>query len=346
MASFIYKIAGTGTDGYSGDGGPATSASLNDPALLSYDPAGGVIVPDSNSHRIRRVDLYTGIITTIAGNGVLGSSGNGGLATSASLNYPNQAVYYGANLYIADDRNHCIRKVDSTGSISTFAGLCGTWGLIEGSALTARFYNPIGLAIFNQSYLLVADYINHRIRKIDFNTGTVSTFAGTSVGFSGDGGLATNAKFNIPHAVAVDSLGNVYVADRLNSRVRVINASGYIQTYAGNGNGYTGSGSLSTTGVGVPWGLAFDQYDNLYFSSDSQYILKVTKSTQMVSSLVGNGSALSSGDGGVIASTASVRSPWGVLILPSGNLVFTEREGSSRVHQVYGVVVPPPPPSP
>ena len=239
----ISTIAGTGTAGYSGDGGPATSAQLNNPQGLTVDSAGNFFIADYSNHRIRKIDVTTGIISTVAGNGSGGYTGDGGPATSAQLYYPlGVAVDSAGNIFTFDYSNQRIRKTDATtGIITTVAGT-GTAGFSGdgGLATSAQLNNPNAVTVDSAGNIFIADYSNQRIRKIDATTGIISTVAGSgTAGFSGDGGLAISAQLNNPLGVTVDSIGNVFIIDRLNNRIRKIGLTGKISTFSG---GYSGEG--------------------------------------------------------------------------------------------------------
>ena len=220
-AGNISTFAGMGIRGYIGDGGPAAAARFNAPHGIAADAAGNVYIADTGNNRIRKVDA-AGVITTVAGTGVSGYSGDGGPAVSANLHYPaGVAVDSADNIYIADTENHRIRKVDADGSISTVAGSAG-FGLSGdgGPATAAEFVFPADVAVDNAGNLYIADTENHRIRRVDVR-GYIATFAGTEThGFSGDGGPATLARLDSPQSVAVDSAGNVYIADTYNHCIR------------------------------------------------------------------------------------------------------------------------------
>ena len=213
----ITTIAGNGIAGYSGDGGLATNAELNNPYGVAVDSNGNIYIADTNNNRIRKVNSTTGIITTIAGNGTAGYSGDGGLATNAELYYPyGVAVDSNGNIYIADTYNNRIRKVNSTtGIITTIAGN-GTAGYSGdgGPATNAQLNYPYGVAVDSSGNIYIADTDNNRIRKVNSTTGIITTIAGNgNPGYSGDGGPATNAELYDPSGVAVDSNGNIYIAD-------------------------------------------------------------------------------------------------------------------------------------
>ena len=313
----IATVAGNGNLGFSGDGGPATSASLNMPAGVAADSAGNVYVADSGNSRIRRVS--SGTIATAAGNGSYKFSGDGGPATSASLNSPSgTAVDSAGNLYIADPGNQRIRKV-SSGTITTVAGN----GFIEysgdgGPATSASLSGPEGVAVDSAGNLYIADSVNNRIRKV--SGGTITTVAGNgATGFSGDGGPATSASLFNPYGVAVDSAGNLYIADTNNNRVRKV-SGGLITTVAGNGKeGFSGDAGLATNAALFnPYGVAVDLAGNLYISdTGNARVRKVTGGT--ITTVAGNGTAGFSGDGGP-STSASLNFPQGIAVDSAENL--------------------------
>jgi hypothetical protein len=246
-AGNITIIAGTGTQGFSGDTGPATSATLDSPQGLALDSTSNLYVADTHNHRIRKLNLTTGIITTIAG-ATPGFSGDNALATSARLNLPTAlALDAAGNLYLADTGNHRIRKITaSTGIITTIAGT-GTQGFSgdTGLAISATIDSPTGLALDSANNLYLADTHNHRIRKITATTGLITTIAGTGApGFSGDISAATTATLALPHGLTIDTQGNLYLADTANHRIRRIDATtGIITTVAGDGTqAFSGDG--------------------------------------------------------------------------------------------------------
>ncbi|WP_348268894.1 Ig-like domain repeat protein [Edaphobacter paludis] len=245
----ITTIAGTGTQGFSGDNSLATAARLDSPQGLAVD-ANILYIADTHNHRIRKLDLITGIIVTIAGS-TAGFSGDNGAAAAAQFNLPTAlTVDANHNLYIADTQNHRIRKITAAGLITTVAGN-GVQGFSgdNGAAIAATIDSPAGLAVDAAGDLYLSDTHNHRIRKITAASGLITTIAGASPGFSGDNGPATAATLALPHGLSIDSAGNLYIADTANHRIRRIDATtGAITTVAGNGTQtFSGDEGLATT---------------------------------------------------------------------------------------------------
>lgn len=250
----ISTIVGTGgTSGFSGDGGPATACKLNQPGAICMDNTGNMYIADATNHRIRKVDAASGIITTIAGNGTASTTGDGGLATAATVNFPyGIAIDSNGDLYISESSGHVIRKITlSTGIITTYAGTAGSTGSTGdgGLATSAKLNFPRDICFDGANNLYIADRVNNKIRKVTASTGNISTIAGTgSAGSTGDGGLATAARIRGPFGVSVDGVGNVYIADATNNKIRKITSStGIISTFAGTGTaGYSGDGGDAT----------------------------------------------------------------------------------------------------
>ncbi|MBS1859407.1 MAG: hypothetical protein JST11_28795, partial [Acidobacteria bacterium] len=272
-AGTISAFAGNGNYGFGGDGGPAAGASLFTPTGLAADSAGNVYIADSLDNRVRKVDP-SGTITTAAGNGSTGYSGDGGPATSAGIFAPNAvAVDAAGNLYIADSNNR-IRKVDSSGTITTIAGGAIGFSGDGGPAAGAGLLLPGGLAVDGAGNLYIADIGDNRIRKVNA-AGIISTVAGNGTkGFSGDGGPATAAGLNLSSShvgLAVDSTGNLYIPDPGNNRVRGVDAGGSITTVAGNGiAGFSGDGGPATSaGLNHPGDVAVDRSGNFYIADTS-----------------------------------------------------------------------------
>ena len=247
-AQIIGRVAGTGTNGYTGDGVSATTSGLNNPGKAVVDAAGNVYIADKANSLIRKVNT-SGIITTIAGTvGSIGFNGDGAAATAAILNNPLSVGLdaSGNNLYIADFGNNRIRKVNfSTGIITTVAGSTSGFGGDGGAATAANLSQPTDVTLDAAGNIYICDYANHHIRKVN-PAGIISSIAGTSGGFAGDGGAATAAQLYAPNGVCVDGIGNVYIADLGNQRVRKVDAAGIITTYAGSVAGFAGDGGAAT----------------------------------------------------------------------------------------------------
>jgi sugar lactone lactonase YvrE len=248
----ITTIAGTGAQGFSTMSGPASAAQLDSPQGLALDKANNLYIADTHNHVIRKLSLTTGTLTTIAGTGAPGFSGDNGPAIGAQLDLPSALALDAANnLYLADTRNHRIRRIDSTtGILTTIAGN-GTQGFSgdSGPAIAAAIDSPTGLALDAANNLYLADTHNHRIRRIAAATGLITTIVGTgSLGFSGDNAQATTAAVALPHGLTTDAAGNLYLADTGNHRIRRIDTTtGLITTIAGNGTqGFSGDNGPAT----------------------------------------------------------------------------------------------------
>jgi len=314
----LTRFAGTGTPGFSGDNGQATSAQLNVPGGLALDAAGNLYIADSGNERVRKV--ANGVITTIAGNGVQGYFGDGGSATSAELNGPfGVAVDSVGNLFITDFSR--IRKV-TNGVITTVAGN-GTRGYSgdDGPATSAQLYEPTGVAVDFAGNLYIADDGNERVRKVA--NGVITTVAGNGTrGYSGDNGPATSAEL-WPSAVAVDAAGNLYIADGGNERVRKV-ANGVITTVAGNGTpGYAGdNGPATSAQLYNPSGVALDSAGNLYIADLRHQRVRMV-SNGAITTVAGNGTQGYSGDNGPAVS-AQLDGPSHVAVDATGNLYITD----------------------
>lgn len=286
----ITTIAGNGTSGTTGDNGSAVNAQFLSPFSISLDISGNLYVTDITAHKIRKINATTGVITTVVGNGDFGTDGDNGLSINAQLALPwGAAVDVAGNLYITSIGDYRIRKVTaSTGIISTIAGSLTDWSFNGDNilAINAKLV-PRGITIDDFGNLYIADEGNNRVRKIDNSTGIITTIAGSGStrGFSGDGGSAATAQTNSPFSVTVDKSSNVYFSDRLNNRVRKVFA-GTINTVAGTGiYGFNGDNLPATScQLLYPNGIAFDQSDNLYLTEGGR-VRKVTKSTNQVTTI-------------------------------------------------------------
>jgi sugar lactone lactonase YvrE len=327
----INTVAGTGDPGYSGDGGLATAAHVDQPFGIVIDSVGNIFIADIGENRVREVNHSTGVITTIAGNGTAGYSGDGGAATSAQLNNPaGLAVDNNGNLFIADFSNNRIRKVNlATGVITTVAGN-GVYGYNGDNlqATAAQLGQPYGVAVDATGNLFIADYANNRIREVNPTTGLISTVAGKGIpGYSGDGHAATQAELYFPTDVALDGSGNLYIADPSNNVIRMVNmATGVITTVAGNGSGgYGGDGGAATAAVlSHPTGVTLDQFGDLFIADMmNNCIRRVTLSNGLISTVAGEGTYGYSGDGGQ-ATAAGLAFPADVAVDPAGNLYIAD----------------------
>ena len=336
-ANAIITVAGNGNSGYCGDGGLATAAKLCYPQGVAVDGAGDIFIADSGNNVVREVNASTGIITTVAGNGSGGYSGDGGPATSATLSLPKEvAVDAAGNLYIDDEGNGVIRRVDhSTHVITTYAG-GGPWGYLGdgGPATGANLNAPCAIALDASGNLFIADSGNYRVREVNVSTGIITTVAGDGVaGCTGDNGLAASAELsgNLT-GLAVDTVGDLFISDNGNDCVRRVDgATHVITTYAGNGVwGYSGDGGPATSAeLRGPEGLAVDAAGDL-FIPDAFYtsvIREVNPSTHVITTVAGNGTYGFSGDGGA-ASSAQMASPYDVAADDAGNLYIADMYNS------------------
>ena len=302
---------------------------------MAVDASGNLYIADTNNDRIRKVDA-DGTITTVAGTGMDGFSGDSGPATAAQLDFPTDiALDEAGNLYIADVSNHRIRKVDPFGTISTVAGR-GTAGFSgdSGPATSAQLYNPVGVTVAGFGNIYIADFSNHRIRKVDA-FGTITTVAGTgTAGFSGDSGPATAAQLNRPRSVAADSSGNLYIVDSNNHRIRRVDADGTITTVAGTGTaGFSGdSGPATSAQLDSPTGVALDGSGNLYIADSNNHRIRKVDAGGMITTVAGTGTDGFSGDSGR-ATNAQLNNPIGVAVHGSGNLYIADSR-NDRIREV------------
>ena len=430
----ISTVAGSGTSGYMGDNGTAIYAQLNSPSGIALDANNNIYIADLNNHRIRKVTVSTGVITTIAGNGTGAYVEDGVAATLTSLSLPQDVfVTTAGHVFIADYGNGRIRKVNaSTGIISTVAGDgSASFAGDNGPATSAKFNMPISIRVDNAGNYFISDYFNRRIRKVTqpvFANNTISgaqticakssaTISGTiptgctgvitytwlnstvsatsgftpiansnsqnftttnltqhtwfkrlaltaecsgdtsnavlvsinfpignnvigkpatisrivgdfysSFGFSGDGGNALYAQFNMPIGISTDSAQNIYIADQKNNRIRKINSTNnVISTIVGNSNTYYNGDSILANNANIyyPAGLILDKLGNIYFTEKNNRIRKVSKSTGLISTIAGTGVAGFSGDG-LQAKNAKINTPFFLNIDALGNVYFVD----------------------
>ena len=346
-----------GTDAASGDGGPATEALLTFPYGAAFDNQGNLYIADAENHRVRKVDADSGAITTFAGTGEEGFSGDGGPATEAKLDWPSGvAVDSGGNVYIADQENERIRKVDTEGIISTFAG-SGDYGYEGGEdgipATEAKLNWPTGVAVGPNDHVYIADSYSNLVREVD-TEGFVYTIAGMGRVFGffeepdeddiGDGGPATEARLDYPIGLAVDADGNVYVADRGQHRVRKLTRMGtqyYITTIAGtgdegdeDGDGDIGDGGPSTDAqLNGARGVAVDGNGDIYIADTDHNRIRVliatdTEGEYTIDTIAGE-------EGGENGSSAGSRlsAPRGLALDPDGVLHIVDT-GNNQVFQL------------
>lgn len=365
LASLLLGMAASATRAQNvvktiGGGGPsnltALASSLGNPAAVVLDTAGNSYVVDSYSNRVLKIDA-SGNVIIVAGNGIPGYSGDGGAAISAELNYPNGlAVDSSGNIFIAEYRNCTVREVSaSTGNISTVAGTAGVckYGGDGGPATSADLYWPVGITLDSISNLFIADAGNCVIREVSASTGNISTVAGTPGScsyygsYGGDGGPATSAKLDSPYGVALDSSGNLFIADTFNCLIRKVSASNQvISTVVGSYGagpdfpcgGYSGDGGPATSAMlQDPFGVAVDSSGNLFIADTTNCVVReVNASTGNISTaaggaLDGSGNHVCgySGDGGPAtggwlnsASNVTVDSAGNLLIADTGNSVI------------------------
>ncbi len=334
----IRTYAGTGTAGFSGDGGQARRAKLDAPGGLAIH-SGNLYISDHGNHnnRVRKVNSSRRI-STVAGRSGAGFFGDGGKATRAKLNYPiGLAVDGSGRLYIADSHNHVVRRVGTSGKIGTIAGT-GTAGFLgeDSPATFAHLNYPWGLAVSVGGYY-IADSNNNRVRRVS-NSATITTVAGNGAfGFSGDHGPATAAKLEEPGAVAVDGSGNLYIADFGNNRVRKVDSSGKITTVAGMGaQGFSGDGGKATKAkLNSPSGLVVDHSGNLYIADSGNNRVRKVNGAGRIITVAGTGKEGFSGDGGK-ATKAKLNYPIG-LALDHGHNLYVADSGNHRVRRVAAV---------
>jgi hypothetical protein len=336
-AQIITTIAGNPL-GDTTDGIPATDAYINYPTCIATDIKGNIYFGGLFTERIKKVST-SGIITTIAGNGISGYSGDGGPATNASINDPmGIAVDSMGNLYIADYLNNCIRKVNTSGIITTFAGtpLTPGYGGDGGPATAATITLPIGVAADRFGNIYISDINNFVIRKI--TDGIISTFAGNGIaGHYGNAGPATAASLLLPASVAVDYEGNVYIGEDYYDTlgyIRKVNTSGIINTVSGNGyGGNSGNGGYATAASfnGIR-GLAVDKYGNIYLSDQLNNEVRAINTIGIVIAYAGDGIMGFSGDG-YAADIAQLNAPLGVAVDTGRNLYIVD-QGNNRVRRV------------
>jgi hypothetical protein len=338
----VSTCSGSGAAGHGGDGGPAIAAPLRGPVGVAVADNGDVYFADTENHAIRKVAAVTGVITTVAGTGSPGSSGDGGPATSARLSHPEDlALAPTGDLYIADTGNHRIRRVTAaTGNISTVAGTGARgFGGDGGPAVAARLDSPRGVAVAAGGDLYVGDRGNNRIRRVSAATGAIATVAGTgAAGHAGDGGPATAARLSRPEGLCLGANGDLYVADAGNHAVRqVAAASGVITTVAGTGAaGWSGDGGPAAAArLDAPEAVGRTATgDLLVADTGNQRVRRIADG--IITTVAGCGAAGFAGDGGP-ATSARLARPRGIGTGPGGAFYVADRD-NRRVRRVGGSV--------
>ena len=292
------------------------------------DAAGNLFIADKDNNRVREVNAATGIITTVAGNGTAGHSGDGGQATAAELHFPRRRGGRRGDLFIADAYNNRVREVNpATGVITTVAG-DGSLGCTGdgGQATAAELNNPEGIAVDDSGQLFIPDPVDNRVREVNLATGIITTVAGDGgEGYGGDGGPATAAELDFPDAVAVDASGQLFIADSSNQCVREVNLfSGVITTVA--------------TGLGYPSSVAVDNSGDVFIAdTGNNCVREVNLASGLIATIAGNGAAGFSGDGGP-ATAAEMQMPYGVAA-SSGGRVHRDLY-NNRIRELTPVGVP------
>ena len=333
----ITTVAGDGNPGFSGNGGPADSARFCKAAGLTMDRLGNIFVADNYNNQVRKISI-TDTITTFAGQN--GFFCDGVAAAHTEISVPeNIVVDTSGNVLVADYYNNRIRLIDASGTISTVAGngvsgIRASFSGDGGNADSAQIFYPTAVAVDHNGNIYIADTYNFRIRKVNATDGVITTIAGNGSGvFSGDGGPATAAELGYPSGVAVDTAGNVYIADGGNARIRKINTSGIITTIAGNGTaGYGGDGGPANHAQIIPADVAVDQSGNVYIADGTNNRIRKVDSSGIITTIAGTGTAGFSGDGSM-ATLAEINYSSGIKVDGTGNVYFSDN-GNNRIRMI------------
>ena len=325
----IQTVVGTGQKGYAGDGGPASSALLSEPFMCAFDLVGNLYVAEATNHCVRRVDKHSGVVTTVAGTGHEGYTGDGGPAIQATFHEP-YSIQIDAigDIYIVDRLNAAIRKIDAaTGIISTVAGT-GERGYSGdgGPGNRAQLREPNDCFLDGKGGLLIADVQDQRVRRLDLTTHVISTFAGNGEKQrTGDGLPARQASFLGARAVCGDRRGNTYIAEREGNGVRVVDADGVMGTLAGTGeSGYGGDGGLASEATwGAPKGIRCDRQDNILVVDTENHAVRRIDATTLVVTTIAGGRLGGEGDDGP-ATEAAMDRPHGCDVDGQGNIYIAD----------------------
>ena len=336
-----WTVAGTGVLGDDGDGGQARAAAINQPRSVSWTPEGGFVWAEPYSHRVRIVDA-NGIVRTLAGTGQAGFSGDGGPAAEARLDFVHAAVPTADGGFLLDDSlNNRIRKISSSGIISTVAGTGQTgYGGDGGPATRAHLNHPRSVAALPDGGFLIPDSNNHRVRRVS-SAGTITTVAGTGAqGFSGDGGQATLAQLSIPFSVSPTADGGFLIADSVNQRIRKVSSAGVITTVAGSGlSGFSGDGGPATAAsLHDPHDVVALADGGFLIADSSNERVRRVDAHGVISTLIGDGVRGASGDGGP-AVAARLAAPKGLSVTGAGDLLIAD-EQNNRIRFVGTIVAP------
>jgi hypothetical protein len=329
----ITTICGNGTAAYGGDAAVATAAKLNNPSGVALGDSGKLYIVDKGNSRIRKINK-AGIISTFAGTGTSGYSGDNGQATAAQMAPSAIAVDDAGNIYIAEGSNNCVRKITRLGVITTIAGT-STAGFMgdNGPASSAALSNPIALATDHAGSLYISDQGNNRIRIIN-SAGVIATVAGGGTGGLGDGGQATASTLSVPAGIALDRAGNLFIADQSNNVIRKVSITGIISTFAGTGiSGYSGDGGPAIAAkFNFPVNVGVDSSNNVYVVEGNNSAIRKIDASGTITTIAGNGTSGFSGDGGP-ATAAKVNYPSAVAFDTLGNMFFADLN-NNRVRKV------------